>query len=114
MYGSIKDQFQSLCEIRVQIQSEQQWKYVKSWIFTCLVLHNMIIEIEEDLGIASSAFAYATRYDRYENREEQEERGEEENEDEDGDEEGQGDWIGSDGQRFCEQLKAELLHHLAN
>ena len=44
----------------------------------CLVLRNMIIEIEEDMGIASSASDYAAGYDRYENREGQEEEEEEE------------------------------------
>ena len=80
MYGSIKGRFQSLREIRVQIQSEQRWAYVKSWIATCLVLHNMIIEIEEDMGIKPSAFTYANRHDGHEGEEEEEEEEEEEGE----------------------------------
>ena len=57
---------------------------MKTWILTCLVLHNIIIEIGEDLGIAqfsstcASGYMYADR--RQEGEGEEGEAGEEEEE----------------------------------
>ncbi|KAF9222735.1 hypothetical protein BS17DRAFT_669049, partial [Gyrodon lividus] len=49
-YGSLKGHFQSLQELRVQIQSLKDLQYVNMWVRFCLILHNMIVEIEENLG----------------------------------------------------------------
>jgi len=73
------------------------------WIRCCLILHNLIIEIEEILGIAS------TGNDFYEELTGQK-MNEEEEEEEEG-EEGQGDetYIGTAGQEFRNTLMAHLL-----
>ncbi|KAJ8581511.1 hypothetical protein M405DRAFT_715108, partial [Rhizopogon salebrosus TDB-379] len=53
-FGSLKGRFQSLRELRVQIQSEKDLKFANSWTRCCLILHNMIIDIEEQLEHESS------------------------------------------------------------
>jgi len=65
------------------------------WIRCCLILHNLIIEIEETLGIASTGndfYEELTGQRMNQNEEEEEEEGEE----------GQGDetYIGTAGQEF--------------
>jgi hypothetical protein len=72
------------------------------WICCCLILHNLIIEIKESLGIASTGDdfyeeLFGQRIDL--NVEEEEE------------EEGQGDqtYIGTAGQEFHNALMARLL-----
>ena len=53
-YGSLKGRFQSLQELRFQIQTQRDLNYANMWTRCCLILHNMIIEIEEHLGCESS------------------------------------------------------------
>ncbi|KIK17975.1 hypothetical protein PISMIDRAFT_47060, partial [Pisolithus microcarpus 441] len=53
-YGSLKGQFQSLQEMHFQIQNQQDLEFANMWMHCCLILHNMILEIEEDLGVVSS------------------------------------------------------------
>ncbi|KAH7917755.1 hypothetical protein BV22DRAFT_1025806, partial [Leucogyrophana mollusca] len=54
LFGSLKGRFQSLKELRFQIQSERQLEYANMWTHCILIVHNMIIEIEEELGIKST------------------------------------------------------------
>jgi len=37
-----------------QIQNQQDLDFVNMWVHCCLILHNMIIEVEEDLSVHSS------------------------------------------------------------
>ncbi|KIJ11105.1 hypothetical protein PAXINDRAFT_40692, partial [Paxillus involutus ATCC 200175] len=46
LYGSLKGRFQSLRELRVQVQTPDDLQYVNTWVRCCLILHNMIVEIE--------------------------------------------------------------------
>ncbi|KAF8833204.1 hypothetical protein BDN67DRAFT_870215, partial [Paxillus ammoniavirescens] len=45
-YGSLKGCFQSLCELRFQIQNEDDLEYANAWVRSCLILHNMIIKLK--------------------------------------------------------------------
>ncbi|KIM58477.1 hypothetical protein SCLCIDRAFT_1190973, partial [Scleroderma citrinum Foug A] len=45
-FGSLKGWFQSLRELRFQIQNQTNLDYTNMWIRCCLILHNMIIDIE--------------------------------------------------------------------
>jgi hypothetical protein len=82
LYASLKDRFQSLRELRVQIQDQKDQSYADTWIRTCLVLHNMIGDIEEKLGIASSVDSFAAEYPQEDVEEEDEEQQEEQQEEE--------------------------------
>ncbi|KIJ57901.1 hypothetical protein HYDPIDRAFT_50317, partial [Hydnomerulius pinastri MD-312] len=46
LYSSLKGQFQLLQEMRFQIQNPCDLEYANMWMRCCLILHNMIIEIE--------------------------------------------------------------------
>ncbi|KIK15367.1 hypothetical protein PISMIDRAFT_115248, partial [Pisolithus microcarpus 441] len=50
--------FQSLQEMHFQIQNQCNLNFVNMWMWCCLILHNMILEIEEDLGLMSSNVEY--------------------------------------------------------
>ncbi|KAH7918296.1 hypothetical protein BV22DRAFT_972927, partial [Leucogyrophana mollusca] len=54
LFGALKGHFQSLKELRLQIQSEHQLKYANMWTRCIFILHNMIIKIEEDLDLRSA------------------------------------------------------------
>ncbi|KIK13889.1 hypothetical protein PISMIDRAFT_44764, partial [Pisolithus microcarpus 441] len=53
-YGSLKGRFQSLHDMHFQIQNQHDLESTNMWMRCCLILHNLILEIEEDLGIVSS------------------------------------------------------------
>ncbi|KIM66821.1 hypothetical protein SCLCIDRAFT_87284, partial [Scleroderma citrinum Foug A] len=59
-FGSLKGRFQSLQELRFQIQNQTDLDYANMWIRCCLILHNMIINIEEKLGLSALADTYNT------------------------------------------------------
>ena len=46
----LKNRFQSLRELRFQISSKTTHRFVIYWIVCCLILHNLIIRIEEEAG----------------------------------------------------------------
>jgi hypothetical protein len=46
----LKNCFQSLKELHFQILLQRMHQYVILWITCCLILHNLIIHIEEQLG----------------------------------------------------------------
>ncbi|KIK18448.1 hypothetical protein PISMIDRAFT_84040, partial [Pisolithus microcarpus 441] len=50
--------FQSLQEMHFQIQNQRDLNFVNMWMRCCLILHNMILEIKEDLGVMSSNVEY--------------------------------------------------------
>ncbi|KIK24428.1 hypothetical protein PISMIDRAFT_47064, partial [Pisolithus microcarpus 441] len=50
--------FQSLWEMHFQIQNQWDLNFVNMWMWCCLILHNMILKIEEDLGMMSSNIEY--------------------------------------------------------
>ncbi|KAH7919059.1 hypothetical protein BV22DRAFT_968194, partial [Leucogyrophana mollusca] len=54
LFGALKGRFQSLKELRFQIQSERQLEYANMWTRCIFILHNMIIKIEEDLDLRSA------------------------------------------------------------
>ncbi|KIK23176.1 hypothetical protein PISMIDRAFT_100908, partial [Pisolithus microcarpus 441] len=57
-YGLLKGHFQSLQEMHFQIQNQQDLDFANMWIQCCLILHNLILKIEEDLGMVSSNLKY--------------------------------------------------------
>ncbi|KAL4077987.1 hypothetical protein J3A83DRAFT_4082240, partial [Scleroderma citrinum] len=44
--------------MQFQIQNQQDLDFTNMWMHCCLILHNMILEIEEDLGLVSSNTAF--------------------------------------------------------
>ena len=46
--GLLKGTFQSLKEIRVQLINIKRHKIIIMWVRVCLILHNLIIQIEGD------------------------------------------------------------------
>ncbi|KIM56459.1 hypothetical protein SCLCIDRAFT_52193, partial [Scleroderma citrinum Foug A] len=49
-FATLKGGFQSLRELRVKIQTEKDIKVAVYWIMSCIILHNMIICFEEEMG----------------------------------------------------------------
>ena len=42
----MKGRFQSLKELRIQISSELRHEYAKFWVICCIIIHNLVIDIE--------------------------------------------------------------------
>ena len=102
-YGSLKGHFQSLLDLRFQIQTQAKLDYAVTWIRCCLVLHNLIIEIEEELGVRSSIAEFEREIrGRDPRRDDEEESSDEEPEINDG-------LAHSTGQAFRQQLMNVLL-----
>jgi hypothetical protein len=87
--------------LRIQIQDQDDLEYAAGWIRSCLILHNMIIEIEEELGLASSQTYFAQQH-REVNRELDDE--------EDGREIDEG-LAHLTGQNFRQKVMADLLDY---
>ncbi|KAH7917045.1 hypothetical protein BV22DRAFT_969994, partial [Leucogyrophana mollusca] len=47
-FAALKGCFQSLRELRLQMQSQKDLNIANYWIMCCFILHNMIIRYEED------------------------------------------------------------------
>lgn len=107
-FGSLKGRFQSLQELRFQIQGQKELDFANMWVRCCLILHNLIVEIEESLAISSTI-------DEFYDRQFEQCRGPRglENDSDDSDS-GEGDqsYIGTEGQRFRNDLMAQLLRVL--
>lgn len=58
--------------MRFRIQAEKDLDSAKMWIRSCLILHNLIIDIEKELGLGSSLGEFEREYAR-QNREDLEE-----------------------------------------
>lgn len=43
----MKGRFQSLKELRIQINSQKRHQFANLWIICCIILHNLIIRIED-------------------------------------------------------------------
>ncbi|KIK14154.1 hypothetical protein PISMIDRAFT_73750, partial [Pisolithus microcarpus 441] len=63
-YGSLKGRFQSLRDMHFQIQNQWDLEFANMWMRCCLILHNLILEIEEDFGIVSSNLEYMEEAER--------------------------------------------------
>ncbi|KIK13193.1 hypothetical protein PISMIDRAFT_75616, partial [Pisolithus microcarpus 441] len=63
-YGSLKGRFQSLRDMRFQIQNQRDLEFANMWMRCCLILHNLILEIEEDFGVVSSNLEYMEEAER--------------------------------------------------
>jgi hypothetical protein len=46
--GLLKGRFQSLRELRIQIGSKQKHRWAILWIRCCIILHNLVIRIDEE------------------------------------------------------------------
>ena len=53
-FAALKGRFQSLRELHLHIQSQDDLKYTVHWVQRCIILHNMIIQFEEKLGKETS------------------------------------------------------------
>ena len=106
-YAALKGRFQSLRDLRVQIQNNEDLQYANAWIRSCLILHNLIIDFEEQLGIAPSATGFAAEYP----SEDEDEEGWEEDEVKDIEEDEQAQHR-TPGQQCCHTLMQTLLHQL--
>lgn len=53
-FASLKGRFQSLRELRTHIRTAENLKYTVHWVQCCLILHNMVIHFETQLGLTSS------------------------------------------------------------
>ena len=82
------------------------------WIRCCLILHNLIVEIEEVLGLTNSSMDFYEQSTRQTSRFQQGSNAEDEEEDEaneDGLGEGDQTYIGTEGQDFRNRLMTCLL-----
>ncbi|KIK75492.1 hypothetical protein PAXRUDRAFT_172694, partial [Paxillus rubicundulus Ve08.2h10] len=46
-FAALKGRFQSLCELHLWIQTEEDLHVAVYWVESCLILHNMIVQFEE-------------------------------------------------------------------
>lgn len=51
MFAVLKGQFQSLCKLWLVMRTQVNMKIAMHWIQCCVILHNMIIQFEEELGV---------------------------------------------------------------
>ncbi|KIK75622.1 hypothetical protein PAXRUDRAFT_117636, partial [Paxillus rubicundulus Ve08.2h10] len=54
VFAALKGHFQSLWELHLQVITRKDIHIVVHWVQCCLVLHNMIIFFDKQLGIESS------------------------------------------------------------
>ena len=54
VFAALKGRFQSLRELRLQVRTKKDIQVAVHWIQCCIILHNMIIDFEKELGIDSS------------------------------------------------------------
>lgn len=94
MFGALKGRFQSLRELRIQIQTQKDFDFANSWLQCCFILHNLIVEIEEKERQPSTV-GWARK-----------ENGDSDSVEDEDEEIGEGDQsdYGSDGQKFRSQL----------
>ncbi|KAG2065256.1 hypothetical protein BDR04DRAFT_1033251 [Suillus decipiens] len=106
-FGSLKGRFQSLRELRVQIQAQKDLDEVNMWTRCCFILHNMIVDIEEQLGGTGTFDHFAEEARQWGHRVQDSGEGDED----DAEQEGAGDegFIGSQGQIFRNTLMGQLL-----
>ena len=98
-FGSLKGRFQSLREMCFQIQNQRDLDFVNMWVQCCLILHDMILEIKEDLGYTSSNATFMEEAVRW-------------GEDVTGSDDDNEDFIGSPGQIFRNKLMGHLMRRL--
>ena len=89
--------------MRFQIQNQRDLKFTNMWIRCCLILHNLILEIEEHLGLKSTNELFM---------EEAEAWGVLQNDGHDDEHDNGHEFIGSPGQVFRNQLVERLFHTL--
>jgi len=53
-FAALKGHFQSLRELWLQVRTKKDIQIAVHWIQCCIILHNMIIDFEKELGINSS------------------------------------------------------------
>ena len=106
-YAALKGQFQSLHDLHVQIQNNEDLQYANAWIWSCLILYNLIIDFEKQLGIAPSATGFAAEY----SSEDEDEEGWKEDEVKDIEENEQAQHR-TPGQQHHHTLMQTLLHQL--
>jgi len=53
-FAALKGHFQSLQELWLQVRMKKDIQIAVHWIQCCIILHNMIIDFEKELGINSS------------------------------------------------------------
>ena len=99
-FAALKGRFQSLHELHVKIQTEKDIKVAIYWIMLCIILHNMIIHFEEEMG---NRIEPTTEWALEEGRNLQ-----------DDDTAVIAEAEGTPGQQFQMKLSAELLQHLRN
>jgi hypothetical protein len=51
VFVALKGHFQSLHRLQLVMHTQENVKVVMHWIQCCLILHNMILQFEEELGI---------------------------------------------------------------
>ena len=85
--------------MRFQIQNQRDLDFINMWVRCCLILHNMILEIEEDLGYTSSNATFMEEAARW-------------GEDVTGSDDDDEDFIGSPGQIFRNKLMDRLMRRL--
>ncbi|KIJ18254.1 hypothetical protein PAXINDRAFT_72090, partial [Paxillus involutus ATCC 200175] len=54
VFAALKGCFQSLYELHLQVRTKKDIQSAVHWVQFCIVLHNMIISFERELGIESS------------------------------------------------------------
>ena len=59
-FAALKGHFQSLRELRLVMRTQENVKIRMHWIQCCIILHNMIIQFKEVLGI-EKAMGWARR-----------------------------------------------------
>lgn len=58
-FAALKGRFQSLRELRLQVRTKKDIQIAIHWVQCCIILHNMIIAFEKELGIEPRSIGWA-------------------------------------------------------
>ena len=60
-FAALKGCFQSIRELQLVMRTQENVKVAMHWIQCCLILHNMMLQFEEELGVGKTTNGLSER-----------------------------------------------------